>query len=107
MMNLRQMHRAPTGAGEDAALWVALLAEEFRLQQILWQSAALDGLERRLAAAARIMRGAGNELLAYSKFALQEDGAVVVRHVLDGGEDFADGVALPDDLGGLGRSNSA
>jgi len=55
-----------------------------------------------MTAAAGIMRGAGDELLAHTEFALKEDGAVVVRNVLDGAEDLADGVALSDDLGGLG-----
>ncbi len=104
MVDLREMNGAAAGAGENAALRVAV-AEELGFEQVLGQGAALDGLEGCVVPPAGLVNRAGDELLAHAELALQQDRAVVVRHALDEADDLLDGVALADDLGAVrGRS---
>src|SRR6266550_7922851 len=50
-----------------------LVAEHLALEQLFWYATAIDGNERLRAARAVLMQTAGNQLLAGSRFSLNED----------------------------------
>ena len=66
-------------AGEGAAL----VAEELRLQKVLVDGGAVDGLEHLVGAGALVVDGAGDQLLARARLAADEDGRVRARHLED------------------------
>ena len=73
------------------------MAEELRLQEVLRESAAVDGDEGLGPAPAVEVEGAGHQLLARAALALDEDGGVRVRHLGDQLEHRQQRRVLPDD----------
>jgi hypothetical protein len=66
------------GAGERPLL----VAEQDRLDEVFRQRAAVDGDEGASAPIRRALDGAGDQLLADARFALEEDGDVRFRRAL-------------------------
>ncbi len=56
------------------------VAEQFRLDQILWNGCAVDGDKRATAALATVMDCAGKELFAHTRLAFYQDGNGLVQH---------------------------
>jgi hypothetical protein len=87
----------PHGPGEGALL----VAEELALDHALRQSAAVHGHVGPLAAGARGVDGAGDELLPRPALTPDEHVALVVRQALDRASEAAHGGRGPDELGGV------
>src|SRR5262249_19688517 len=85
------------GAGERTLL----VAEQLALEQGLRQRADVDGDERLAAAIRQEVNRAGDELLAGTALALDEDGARHGRHLLDLHHHLAHALALADQAGKL------
>ena len=81
------------GTGERAAL----VAEELALEQRLGQRAAVLGHELLVPARARIMDGAGEQILAGAGLARQQDRRVGLRDLLGHVEDLLHRRRVPDD----------
>ena len=72
------MHYPTACALEDAAAIPG--AEELCLQHIFCQCGALQFLEGQAGALARLMHGAGEHVLAYTKLTFHQDGAVRIGY---------------------------
>jgi hypothetical protein len=96
LMNLSEVDGAALGATENAAGCVAAVAEEFGFEHCLRHGAALKFFEGGGAAAAGIVEGTGNHVLADAKFAFQQDSAVGISDATSDFEDALDGIAVTD-----------
>ena len=76
----------------------ALVAEELALQEGLGQRPAVDRHEAAAGARARVVDGAGDQLLAGAALAVDEDRRAGPRHAVDEREDGLHARALADDV---------
>ena len=82
------------GAGKRAAL----VAEEFRLEQILGNRRRIDGNEGLVGARAVAVQRTGNQFLAAARLAIDQHGGVRKRQTTDGAKHFLHGRRLTEYL---------
>ena len=86
--------RVVVRAGERAAL----VAEQFRFEQILGDRGGVDGDERLVGARAVAVQGTRHQFLAGAGFAVDQHGGVGLREAADGAEHFLHRRRLAEDL---------
>ena len=97
-------HLEPAGLlAHRAAERPLLVAEHLALDERLGQRPDVGGDERPVAAAAEVVDGPRDQLLARAALPLDQDGEVGVGDLADAGEDLADRGALADHLRELAR----